>query len=633
VKKRFFLFYMVTLFCTTTNAQLGKEAWHWEFGCGSSLDFSSGFPISGSSNIFCQEGCASISDKNTGQLLFYTDGSTIWNRNNIQMPNGYGMLGGYGTSTQAALIIPKPCSNTVYYLISADQGGYAINNLGGNAIPNLGIHYSIVDMNLIGGLGDVTVKNILLTPPPTTEKLVGVRHSNGKDYWVITHPLNSNDFNAYLVTSAGINTVPIVSHSGTTEQGALLVSTWGYLKASPNGKKLALAYTYYDYSNPSLSFVNTEIYDFNNSTGVVTNPIIIANSNCSASYGLSFSPDNSKLYASFYSDQPMGGEIVQFDLSNNLPSTIIASRTFIDTTHYLGSAAMQLAPNGKIYITWNDQDNDCFNQLGVINNPNDSGIGCNFQKNGSFVNGCALGLPNFIEGGINNLYDNFKYSKSFCIGGNITISPPDSNLSNYMWSTGDTTIKITVNNIGKYWVTFRDTNDCLEADTFIVHVSNYPIVKLGNDTAFCIGEKKLNAYNPTSFYYWSTGETSSNITVTKPDTYWVEVNKDGCISRDTLTIYPDLGKLIFSYPNIITLNGDDVNDYIVFGNKLFSSFHLEIYNRWGKLIYESDDTMCFWWPEEQTITEGTYYYIAQYRIDCSSIIESKVLKGFITVIR
>src|SRR6201988_2778618 len=247
--KKYFSLLILLLSINLAKAQLGKEAWHWQFGQNAAIDFSSGTPVTNTCAINTTEGSASLSDPNTGQLLFYTDGTKVWDRNNNQMPNGFGMIGGQGTSTQAALIVPKPGSSTIYYLISADQGGY----MG----PNQGVHYSIVDMSLNGGLGDVTTKNTLLTPPPTTEKLTAIQHCNGMDYWIITHSFNSNTFNVYLLTSTGINTTPIVSNVGTLQSGTD-DETIGYLKASPNGKKLAMAVANF------LDFV--ELFDFDNST-------------------------------------------------------------------------------------------------------------------------------------------------------------------------------------------------------------------------------------------------------------------------------------------------------------------------------------------------------------------------------
>lgn len=68
---------------------------------------------------------------------------------------------------------------------------------------------------------------------------------------------------------------------------------------------------------------------------------------------------------------------------------------------------------------------------------------------------------------------------------------------------------------------------------------------------------------------------------------------------------------------------------------MFTSLHLEIFDRWGKKIYMSDDTQCIWYPDEniKVIDEGTCYYIAQYNIACDGVNESKTLKGFITVVK
>jgi hypothetical protein len=139
-------------------------------------------------------------------------------------------------------------------------------------------------MSLNSGLGDVTIKNTLLTPPPTTEKLTAVRHCNGTDYWIIDHPFNSNTFNAYLLTSTGINSTPVVSNVGTAQSNVsgTYQETIGYMKASPNGRKLACAVEY-------MRFI--ELFDFDNSTGTVSNPVKITYflPNYGA-YGVAFSP-------------------------------------------------------------------------------------------------------------------------------------------------------------------------------------------------------------------------------------------------------------------------------------------------------------------------------------------------------
>ena len=63
-----------------------------------------------------------MSDPNTGQLLFYTDGRKVWNANNQVMPNGSNLLGGfYNSCTQGALIVPFPEDNQRYYLFTLEE--------------------------------------------------------------------------------------------------------------------------------------------------------------------------------------------------------------------------------------------------------------------------------------------------------------------------------------------------------------------------------------------------------------------------------------------------------------------------------------------------------------------------------
>jgi gliding motility-associated-like protein len=88
--------------------------------------------------------------------------------------------------------------------------------------------------------------------------------------------------------------------------------------------------------------------------------------------------------------------------------------------------------------------------------------------------------------------------------------------------------------------------------------------------------------------------------------------------------------LVDTLPNIVTPNNDNTNDFIDFGKYQFSSFQIEIYNRWGNKIFESIDPKCIWRP---TCVDGTYFYILFYRIACGSENDLETRRGFITVIR
>ena len=149
-----------------------KEATIWYFGENAGLDFIYNPPIALTNGaLITSEGCATISDQN-GNVILYTNGVKVWNSNHNQMPNGFGLMGNI-SSTQSCVIIPKPLCNNIYYIFTVD------------AIENYltdGFQYSIVDLNLNGGLGDITSKNNLLFSP-STEKVTAVLHNNSKDFW------------------------------------------------------------------------------------------------------------------------------------------------------------------------------------------------------------------------------------------------------------------------------------------------------------------------------------------------------------------------------------------------------------------------------------------------------------------
>jgi gliding motility-associated-like protein len=665
-------------------AQPGKEAWHWYFGNKCGLNFSSGPPVTntGIPGGYVTSGCASISDENTGQYLFSVGNTHIYNKNNVVMYNGYGM---YSPSDNTQdLIVAKPGSTNIYYVFTPDNA-----KLSGH-----GVSYSIVDMNQQGGLGAVTVKNKQLLPPPATEKLTAVRHCNGVDYWVLADPGNSNAFNVYLITSAGLDTTPVVSHTGVPHQfkhwsGYAYLEGWGCLKASPNGKKLASAIQ-------SDSIPLMEIFDFDNSTGIVSNPIEVNYPGIIGPFGVSFSPDNSKLYSIPY-NTVYGGPwdttlVYQYDMTSGNPATIISSQTLIySETSYAGLSELQLAPDGKIYIAKYGKDT-----LAVINTPNASGTACNFQYPAIALPLAGVylwGLPNFVDANYAGIQINLPDIKQ-CSTKPDTVNA-GAGFTNYFWSTGASTQTITINSPGKYWVTVTNDQGCTRTDTmeaifieqgkkiisacvtdtvntiqsaaltynwsdgslspvktfsasgtfwedisfiggcavrdsFVITVNPLPVVNLGRDTTFCKGSLSLNAFNPNSTYQWNTGETTPAITVKTAGTYYVKVNMNNCFAYDTLIVNKELGLFDFVMPNIVTPNDDKINDAIDFSKYQFSTLQIQIFNRWGQEIFKSDDVNAIWKP---TSDDGTYFYSGQYKIDCGTDSQTKNIKGFITVVR
>ncbi len=367
MKKLITLVYILSALAATAQ----QEARNWYFGHSAGISFSTNPPtyLAGG-QIYSDEGCSSISDAN-GNLLFYSDGVTVWDRNNSVMPNGSGLFGG-SSSTQSCVVVPLPGSSTMYFLFTPPQ----------QSSVNTAFYYSMVDMTLNNGFGDVINKNNSLFAQ-SAEKITSVRHRNGMDYWVIGHPFNSDQFYTYLITSSGINATPIISTAGTFV-GGNIANMIGYMKSSPCGNKLANAI----YGDDIL-----EILDFNDSTGEVSNPLVLATwtgQHSSGVYGIEFSPDNSKLYASIITP----ASVVQFDLLAGSSSAIIASATTVGTSPLNFNGALQNGPDGRMYLTKYGAMS-----LACITNPNLTFPACNYVE--SFVSLASstgtLGLPNFIS--------------------------------------------------------------------------------------------------------------------------------------------------------------------------------------------------------------------------------------------
>jgi gliding motility-associated-like protein len=386
----------IILFSTLASSQ---EAGVWYFGQNAGLKFNPDGTVvaltDGQMNT--NEGCATISDPN-GNLLFYTNGVTVWNKAHQIMINGTGLLGN-PDSTQSAVIVPKPGSSSLFYIFTTDA--FANAN---------GLRYSIVDMNLNVGLGGVTDSKNILVYTPTLEKISIVKHSNGIDYWVVTHG-NNNIFYSHLLNASGLNTAPVSSVIGI-DSSEFLGYSIGYMKISPDGKKLAICHSDI-----------LQLLDFNDSNGVVSNVQNIYLG--SQLYGVEFSPDSKLVYVTDTASQT---KMVQF----NLAASNIADSAFILYTGGLSPVALQLAPNGKIYVA-----DFGFDSLGVIDNPNSVGSSCNLQMSAVDLAGktSLSGLPSFVQSNLSTLS---FWASELCFGESAEFTvDADLPIISAQWNFGD----------------------------------------------------------------------------------------------------------------------------------------------------------------------------------------------------
>lgn len=343
----------------------------WYFGNSAGLDFNSGSPEVISGNLHTKEGCSTICDAN-GDLLFYTDGDTVWTKDHSVMESGIGLLGHY-SSTQATLIVKKPLSENEYFIFTLG----AFEN-------QVGFNWSLVDMNLNNGFGKVTIKNQELLEGPISEKLTATLHSNEHDVWVMIHDLNDR-FYCYLITPDGLNPTPIITEIGTEHDGYP-----GAMKFSTIGNKLAVSIRKGLQQKGII-----EIFDFDKSSGIVSNPIKHVDPDDGWFYGLEFSHDETKLYASKVLTEDA---IWQFDLSQSTPEEILNSFQLVGSislTILNNSGSLQIASDQKIYFAKRETG-----FVGVIHNPGLLGSLCSFEDNAIYLgadNACQFGLQNINQ--------------------------------------------------------------------------------------------------------------------------------------------------------------------------------------------------------------------------------------------
>lgn len=201
-------------------------------GSGAQLQFGPGGPrLAG--NVL-RYGSGAVSDAQ-GNLLFYTDGLSVYDRRSQVMPGGQHLADAYllplGISlAQFVALHPVPGQPTQYYLFyfKGDNTPFAPNPRYGAAI----LHYAIVDLQANGGYGAVVQrdKQLIKTNLP---KVTLVRHANNVDFWVVTQGVPDQGFRVFQVSSAGVNPQPVTS----LIDEAAYANGW-VLRASPDGQRL-----------------------------------------------------------------------------------------------------------------------------------------------------------------------------------------------------------------------------------------------------------------------------------------------------------------------------------------------------------------------------------------------------------
>jgi len=225
-----------------------------------------------------------------------------------------------------------------------------------------------------------------------------------------------------------------------------------------------------------------------------------------------------------------------------------------------------------------------------------------------------------------------------CKGESVTLTASGGN--SYLWSTGGNTSSIieNPNTTTTYYVTVTDMNGCVNYDNVKVNVYDLPYITIISDKpAVCIGDSFVLTASGADTYIWNTGHTSP-IVLLKPlqtDKYTVTgTDVNGCKNFEDIIIPADDCSTFF-IPNAFSPDNDGMNDlFCPIGDfEGITEYKINIYNRWGKLIYSTTDIYNGGWDgtyKNRNAQAGVYTYYLIYKTVWNKVFEKR---GTFTLVR
>lgn len=502
---------LLLLIVTLSKAQFKNN---WFFGNGAGLNFNSSPPASiGGGQVFQPDNSSSISDIN-GNLLFYTNGINVWNKNHVIMPNGSGLIG-HPSAGQSALIVPVPCSKDkfiIFHVTEFSSPGY--------------LNYSLVDLTLNSGLGDIVSgqKNISLGQG-WTEKLCAIYNPISKTYWLVTHKWNNDEFVAFEINFSGS-----ISQTVTTKIGSIhncgsygsAHDAMGQLTISQDGSMIVNALTCAD---------KYELFQFNINTGILSNCISIPGTGDKA-WGTAFSNNSKFLYVTTI----FGSSIYQYDLNVYNQTSIVNSQFTVHNTFNPGYnfGYMELGPDNKIYAAKPPSSNI----LPVISNPNASGVNCNYISNYIILNPgsstwgtsrIAYGIPQNV--GLTPLTITSSSTNTLCANQTTTLSVTGTN--SYTWSNGTVNSYIVVTPTASIEFTVSAPASACSAGTNSIRLEVVPEASVSSFKSICYGQTANIKGQVSNIQVLGQNPTNTNgvVSPTASTIYTVQIaNNSGTLS-------------------------------------------------------------------------------------------------------
>lgn len=590
-----------------------KSNSRWVFGFKGGIDFNSGSPQTFLSalvnnNQFNDIGCqASVSDKETGALLFYTKKRLCWDRNNNLMPNsGNPLTESYDSFRGGSVIVPFINDPNRFYVFSLAYLGYWQNDYTSR------LSYSVVDMTLNSGMGDIVPgqKNIELFTGLEGENLspgIVAVPGNNCDVWFITYSITSSAFRAYHITAAGFDPTPVVSSTAPE-----ITLRPYYFAISPSRTMLAMISG--DCLNGCLN-----LYRFDPETGMLSQRVVIPNNGFNH-FMPAFSPDNRKIFT-YTQKSPTEYYFEQYNVHQYSQAAVENSmvKLYSSTTLHAGNLKLY---GGKLYsIVRFDNDN-----LGVMDfnasgsqptGYNVSGVNLFAGSSAGFVLPSEVIYPYKADDTIPNVYLDTNVCFVNMAGGAMALQAK-SGFNSYVWNDGTAGVNRTITDTGKYWVRYRGPCN-LRVDTFIIR-SLEPEFRFYLDTTGCFKNGPdatidLVAVPGFNNYTWEDGTTGPVRTISGGGVYWVKYNMPCNFRTDTFVVREPESEYQVRLDTIVCKEENE------------SIEDITLHARSGFISYLWNDGFT---GQTRTVNrEGAYW--VHYRDSCAEGVDTFIIHGRLTI--
>ncbi|WP_224997957.1 gliding motility-associated C-terminal domain-containing protein [Cesiribacter sp. SM1] len=520
-----------------------------------------------------------------GEIIFWVNASGVYDKNNNLMPGSSGIFA-HPSSTEI-VIAPFPNHPSRYYIFYNNQLCSSL-------------YYSVVDMALRNGQGDVVSLNTIITPGENfAEGLEVVRIPCSRNYWLLANECGKG-LTRFRIDEAGISAGELFLANS--------LNTGGRGELDYHGGKLGYAITF---SNQCL------VADFDPESGVATNLRNISIPARNGTYGLEFSPDAGKVWVTDLSNRDIfgnltGNNLFSYDLSTGITKAWSISNTNTGCSGQMeGLGQIELGKDGRLYIT---QIEGC--QVIVVDNPGSDNPTISKIDVSSRL---SAGISDHIQSDF--LDENLLINPQISPEGPLVLCENESVLLSYdgaadgkefQWfhngnpvaSASSSTLQ--VQQTGSYSLQLSNRAGCVST-TNSVTVTDMSIPELPFQRVYDVCESiplVLDTHADDYIISWSNGTQGPSTSVKESGSYTVTFSNGHCSRTDTVQVLIRQ-KTAYKIPNVIVPNGDQWNEFFEI-RELQGSISLQIYNRWGKLVYAAADYKNNW--QGQGLMQGTYYY-------------------------